>query len=171
MFTDFENDPSHIFQALEEVGSAQRHTARGDTAARRRTLALTLDFLATLEQQIDPKWDPTAPVRRAPPRVPDLPVNPRGEIDPAQISDPETRARYEQELKVIKDNLKHRSAQLELRRIEEHATDHLKLFVERSYTGSSEDRHEFEELLEASSLSDARKKSLRKLVKPRLWPF
>jgi hypothetical protein len=172
MFTDFENDPSHIFRALEEVRSAQRHTATGDTVARKRTLALTLDFLATLDQQIDPKWDPKdAPVRRAPPPVSGLPVSPSGEVDPAQISDPETRARYEQELKTIKDNFKHYSAQSELHRIDESATDHLKLFVERNYTGSSDDQQEFEQLLQASSLSDARKKSLRKLVKPRPWPF
>jgi hypothetical protein len=172
MSPDFENDPSHIHRALEEVKTAQRHTAAEDTAARKRTLSLTLDFLATLDEQIDPKWDPTdAPVRRAPPRVPGTVVKPDGEIDPAEISDPETRARYEQELKAINDRSRHRSAQLELRRLDEHATDRLKLFVERCYTGSAADRREFEESLKASSLSDARKKSLQKLVKPRLWPF
>jgi hypothetical protein len=172
MVTDFENDPSHIHRALEEVKAAQRHTAAGDTVARQRTLSLTLELLASLDQQIDPKWDPKdAPVRRAPPRVPGLSVKPNGEVDPAEISDPETRARYEQELRAIKESSKHRSAQLELRRLDEHTTDHLKLFVERCYTGSDADRQEFEESVEASSLSDARKNSLRKLVKPRLWPF
>ena len=171
MFTDFENDPSHIFQALEEIRTAQSHTATGDLEGRKRVLSLTLDFLATLDRQIDPKWDPNnPPVRRAPPPVPGLDVKPNGEVDPRKISDPETRARYERELKAIRDNLRHRSAQLELRRIDEQATDRLKLFVERCYP-SSADRREFEELLEASSLSDARKKSLRKIVKPRLWPF
>ena len=140
--------------------------------ARKRTLSLTLDFLATLDEQIDPTWDPKdAPVRRAPPPIPGLVVKPNGEVDPADISDPETRARYEQELRAIRDSLKHRSAQVELRRLVEHATDHLKLFVERCYSGTAADRREFEESLEASSLSDARKKSLQKIVKPRRWPF
>jgi hypothetical protein len=172
MSTDFENDPSHIYQALEEVETAQRHTATADTEARKRTLSLTLDFLASLEQQLDPQIDSEhTPVRRAPPPPPGLDVKPNGEVDPAQISDPETRARYEQELRAIKDNLKHHSAQFELRRIDEHATERLKFFVKRCYPGSAEDRREFEELVDASALTEARKKSLRKLLKPRLWPF
>lgn len=168
----FENDPSHVYRALEELRFAQSHTKTGDDAARKRSLSLSLDFFALIDQQIDPQWNPTqAPVRRAPPPPPGLPVNPAGEVDPEQISDPETRARYKQELQSIKDSFQHYNAQFELHRIDESATERLKLFVNRCYSGSAADRREFEELLDASSLSDARKKSLRKLLRPRLWPF
>ena len=172
MFVNFENDPGHVFRALEEVRFAQRHTATGDIAARKRTLTLSLDFFALLDQQIDLKWNPKqVPVRRAPPPPPGLDINPAGEVDPEQISDPETRARYRQELQARKDSIKHYNAQFELHRIDEEATDHFKRFVKRCYSGSDPDRREFEELLDASSLSDDRKKSFRKLLRPRLWPF
>jgi hypothetical protein len=176
LFAAFEKDRDirHIHRALEEVETAQRHTMPEDTQTCKQVLSLSLSFLTRLDSSIDPDWDPkqSPPLRKAPPPpVPGLVVNSSGTVDPAAISDPEIRDRYEKELKAIKDNRQHYNVQRELHLITQRATDNLRLLAENCFTGSSAARKEFEESLATSPLSDARKKSLRKLARKRRWPF
>jgi hypothetical protein len=158
------HDPAFVYQALDTVEAAQRGTNPGDTRARRRALVLSLHFLALLDREIDPAWNPNDdPVKGVPPPVPGVPVRGTGEIDPASIPDPTMRARYEQQLKANKDYFKYHSVQFQLRRIDERATDFLKRFVNRCYTGQSKDREEFEAVLADPALSATRREMLRKL--------
>lgn len=167
-----ERDPELLYSALHEVEDVHRETEPEDRDACKRGLSLLLNFLAALDQEIDPKWNPKEKlVRRVPPPVPDAPDSVNSHVDPATITDPAIRARYERDLKTIREKLQRYNVQFELRGIEERTVDDLKLFAEACFTGSSADRREFEELLDTSSLSDVRRKKFRKLVRPGLWPF
>ncbi len=167
-----EDDPDLLYVALNEVEDVQRYAKPEDRNACRRGISLLLIFMAALDQHIDPKWNPkNVPLTRVPPPEPYISTTLDGEIDPAEITDPGLRARYEQQLRTNREEVKRYRIQSQLRSLEERAIDDLKLFAERCFTGSSADRRDFQALLDTASLSDARKRSVRKAVRLRLWPF
>jgi hypothetical protein len=167
-----EQDPELVYGALNEVEDVHRQTQAEDRDACKRGLSLLLNFLTALDKHIDPKWNPKQkPVLPALPPIPDAPDLVNAQVDLDAIKDPDLRARYEQAIKTHREKRQRYRVQLELRYIEERAIDDLKLFAERCFTSSSAERREFEELLQKSSLSEARKKKFRKLVRPRPWPF
>lgn len=160
-----EQDPQRLYDALNDIEDIQRHAVAEDRGACRRGLALLLSFMAELERHIDVKWDRNkTPPMGVPPPALDLPVYATGEVDPAAIADPAIRARYEQDLKTNRENRTHYDLQFHLRGVEERTVDDLEQFAERCFAGSSANRQEFDELVDAAALSEGRKKQLRRLV-------
>ena len=167
-----EENPDLLQVALNEVENVQRYARAEDRDACRRGLSLLLTFVAGLDQHIDPAWDPKkVPLTRVPPPEPYIPTTANGEIDPAEITDPELRARYEQQLRENRDEVKRYHVQHQLRRLAERASDDFKLFGERCFNGSSAEWREFQAFIDSASLTDARRRSIRKAVRWRLWPF
>ena len=175
LFAGFEReqDTDLLYTALNEVEDVHRDAPAEDREACKHGLWLLLNFMTALDKHIDPKWDPkkVPPRRASPPAGVDLPDTVNSQVDPASISDPVIRAQYEQDLQTTRENRQRYNVQFELRGIEERAIDDLKLFAEACFTGSSAERREFQALVDASSLTDARKKSVRKAARGRLWPF
>jgi hypothetical protein len=171
MFAAFDKhqDPGFVYQALDIVETVQRETAGGNREACARTLALSLSFLAALDRRIDTTWNAKdTPIRPVPPPIPGALVTASGEIDPASIPDPKTREHYEQELAVSKQTMVNYNAQFQLRRIDERATIYLRQFVPGCYSRSRADQSEIDNLIDASPLSAARKKFLRRQLR-RTW--
>ncbi len=74
------------------------------------------------------------------------------------------RAEYERTLKASKDYEKWYDVQFQLRRIDERAMRFVELLLAEKFAASPADRQEFEELLAASTVSDARKERLHALL-------
>jgi hypothetical protein len=87
-----------------------------------------------------------------------------GEVDPETIPDPALRAQYVEDLKANKDENRRFFVQSQLRSIDERAMRFFERLLADRYRDSDADRTEFEELLGAAQLSDARKAQLRALV-------
>jgi hypothetical protein len=169
-FAAFEKDqdPTLMHEALDLIEAAERDVPAGDTAARKQALSRRLRFFAALDRNIDPKWDSkNMPVKGVTPPITRGIVYPSGEVDPSTIPDPAVRAEYERALKANKDYEKRYDVQFQLRRIDERAMRFVERLLAERYTESLADRQEFEELLAASSVSEARKEQIRALV-PRL---
>ncbi|MBP6787050.1 MAG: hypothetical protein KA170_05635, partial [Candidatus Promineofilum sp.] len=79
------------------------------------------------------------------------------------ITDPVVRAEYERALRQGKAYARWYDLQDQLRRIDERATRFLALFLREQYTDTPTDRDEFEALLAASPLDEARRPALRAL--------
>jgi hypothetical protein len=159
-----EQDPVLVHEALDLIETAERDMPAGDTAARKQALSRRLRFFAALDRNIDPMWDPKdKPVMGVSPPLSHGVVYSSGEVDPATIPDPEVRAQYVQALKANKDDYQRYSVQSQLRRIDERAMRFMELLAER-FVASPVDRQEFEKLLAASTVSDARKERLRALL-------
>ena len=110
-------------------------------------------------------WDANdVPVKGVPAPLPHGTVYGSGEVDPATIPDPEVRAQYVQALKANKDDYQRYFVQSQLRQIDERAMRFVERLLVDRYTDSLADWQEFEELLAASTLSDARKERLRALL-------
>ncbi len=150
------------YEALDMIVAAERDVPAGDVAARKRAVSHWLGFLAALDRNIDPTWNPPdVPVKGVAPPVPHGVVYPSGEVDPLTIPDPAVRAEYERALKASKDYGKWYDVQFQLRRIEERAMRFVELFLAEKYTNSEGDRQELEELLAASPVNDLHKERLR----------
>lgn len=157
-----EQDPTRVYEALEAIEAAERSIS---AAERSQALSRRLRFLAALDRQMDPGWDPeNAPVRGVPPPPTHGMVYGTGEVDPATISDPAVRTEYERALQVSKDRARWYDVQFQLRRIDERATRFVERFVAERYTRSSADRLELEALLAAAPVGGARRKRLRALL-------
>ena len=158
-------DTTPLYEALAIVEAAERQTPHDDPAARQLAIARRLYFLAALGRHLDPRFDPAdKPVVGAPP-PPGYSgvVYPGGEVDPAAITDPVVRAEYERALRQGKAYARWYDLQDQLRRIDERATRFLALFLREQYTDTPTDRDEFEALLAASPLDEARRPALRAL--------
>jgi hypothetical protein len=150
------------YEAFETIEAAERDVPAGDVAARKRAVSHWLSFLAALDRNIDPTWNPKdVPVKGVAPPLPHGVVYPSGEVDPLTIPDPVARAEYERALKASKEYAKWYDVQFQLRRIEERAMRFVELLLAEKYTNSAEDRQELEELLAASPVNDLRKERLR----------
>lgn len=148
------------------IEAAEAQMPIGGAAARKVAVSRRLGFFAALDRSIDPMWDPEdVPVKGVAPPVSHGGVYGSGEIDPATIPDPSVRAEYERALKASKDYEKRYDIQFQLRRIDERAVRFVERLLAERYTDSPADRGELEELLASSSVSDARKKQLRMLVR------
>ena len=168
MFAAFqrEQDPGLVYRALDAVEDAQRDAQPGDSLSRKRTLSVSLTFLAALDQNIDPKWNPDQETfRPVPPQIPGVVVFGDGQIDPTAISDLSLRARYEKDLAASRNSLIHYNAQFQLHLIDQRATAGVQRFVERCYGKSRSDRSQIAESLSASTLSAARKSFLGKRLR------
>lgn len=165
-FDTFENEqePALLQEALETIEAAEQDAPAGDEVARKRGIARWLLFFATLDRNIDPQWDPEeVPVTGVIP-PPSYGVVYSPGVDPSVIADPAARAKYEQALKAIKDYAEWYRVQLLLRRIDERAMDAAGRRLSEIYTDSLADRQEFEVLLAASAINDARKEQLRAFI-------
>lgn len=161
-----EQEPTLVHEALDAIEAAERGMRAGDMAARKQALSRRLSFFAALDRSIDPMWDPEdIPVKGVTPPLLHGAIYGSGEVDPATIPDPSVRAEYERALKANKDYQKRYDVQLQLRRIDGRATRFVERLLAERYTDSPADRGELEELLASSSVSDARKKQLRMLVR------
>lgn len=166
-FAAFKKDqnPTLVYEALDLIEAAERGVPVGATAARKQALSRRLLFFVALDRTIDQTWNPEkVPVRGVAPPLTHGAVYGSGEVDPSSIADPIVRAEYERALKVSEDYEKWYDAQFQLRRIDERAMRFVERFVAERYTEALVDRQEFEELLAASSVSEARKEQLRALV-------
>lgn len=166
-FTAFaqHGDTTSLYEALAIIEAAERQTTHGDPAGRRLAVARRLHFLAALGRHLDPRFDPAdKPVVGAPP-PPGYSgvVYPSGEVDPAAIADPAARAEYERALRASKAYARWYDLQDQLRRIDERATRFLELLLREQYSDTAADRDEFEALLAASPLDEARRQALRVL--------
>ena len=160
-----EQEPALVYEALETLEAAEHDAPPGDVAARRRVVSRWLRFFAALDRNIDPMWDPKdVPVKGVTPPLSHGVVYGSGEVDPSTIPDPVARAQYEQALKASKDYDKWYRVQLQLQRIDERAMRFVGWLLAERYTDSPADRQEFEELLAASPMNDARKERLRALM-------
>ena len=166
-FADFEKaqDPTLVLEALETIEAAERDMPIGDAAARKQALSRRLRFFAALDRNVDPQWDPKkVPVRGTTPPATHGMVYSSGEVDPSTITDPAVRAEYERALKASKDYQKWYDVQFQLRQIDQRALRFVERLLAERYTQSPADRREFDELLAASSVSEARKKQIRALA-------
>jgi hypothetical protein len=160
-----EQEPSLVYEALDTIEAAERDIPLGDATAREQAISRRLRFFAALDRNIDPIWDPKdMPAKGVPPPSSHGAVYGSGEVDPATIPDPEVRAQYEQALKANKEDYQRYFVQLQLRRIDERAMRFVERLLAERYTDSPADWQEFEDLLAASSVDDARKKRLRDLM-------
>jgi len=162
-FASFEKkqDVELVYQALDMVEGAERDAPAADAGAGEPVIAHRLRFLAALDRNIDPHWDPkNLPVHGVPLPSEHRVVFPSGEVDPATIPDPVQRAEYVKALKANRDYASHYDVQFQLRRIDERATRDLQRLIAEKYAGS-ERRQQFEDLLAASPVSESRKERLR----------
>ena len=104
------------------------------------------------------------PVKGTPPPVTHGIVYSSGEVDPSTIPDPAVRAEYERALKASKEYETWYDVQFQLRQIDERAMRFVERLLAERYTESLADRQEFDQLLAASSVSEARKDRLRALI-------
>ena len=166
-FAAFEKnqDPTLVHEALDLIEATERDIPADDTAARKQALSRRLRFFAALDRNIDPMWDlKNVPVKGAAPPLTHGIVYSSGEVDPSTIPDPAVRAEYERALKASKDYEKWYDVQFQLRGIDERAMLFVERFLAERYTNSEEDRREFDALLAASPVSEARKQRLRALM-------
>jgi hypothetical protein len=158
-------DPTLLYEILDSLQAAEAAIPVGDTAARKLAVTRRLRFFEVLDRSLDPTWNQNNP---PPQGVPPPPVHgivySSGEVDPASIPDPEERARYVQALKANKDARRQYSVQFDLRRIDERAMLFFGRFLTDRYNESEHDRTEFEGLLAASAVNEARKAQLRALM-------
>jgi hypothetical protein len=166
-FDTFENEhnPTSIYEAMEIIETAQRNISRWDDAERNHALAHWLLFLARLDKLIDPQWDPDQPpVRGTKPPPTQGVVFSSGEVDPETISDPDQRAEYVRLLKKSKEDARLWDIQFQLRRIEERAMYSIETLLTQRFSTSPASRQAGEELLAASTVTDARRQQLRALL-------
>jgi len=166
-FAEFEatRNPTPVYEALNLIEAAEAPMPIEDVAARKVAVSRRLTFFAALDRNIDPTWDSTnVPVMGVPAPLPHGDVYGSGEVDPETIPDPEVRARYVEALKANKEEHQQYFVQSQLRSIDERALRFFERLLADRYTDSPADQAEFEELLAASSASDARKAQLRALM-------
>jgi hypothetical protein len=166
-FAEFEEkrDPASVYEALGLIEAAEAPMPLADTAARKVAVSRRLGFFAALDKYIDPTWDSTdVPVQGVLAPMPHGMVYGSGEVDPETIPDPALRAQYVEDLKANKDENRRFFVQSQLRSIDERAMRFFERLLADRYRDSDADRTEFEELLGAAQLSDARKAQLRALV-------
>ena len=161
-----QGDTTSLYEALAIIEAAERQTTHSDPVGRRLAVARRLHFLAALGHHLDPRFDPAdKPVVGAPPPPSHHgPVYPTGQVDPSDIADPAERAEYERAVAVSKAYARWYDTQSQLRRIDERATRFLELLLREQYRDTAADRDEFEALLAASPLDEARRRALRALL-------
>ena len=158
-------DPAFVHQALDAIEAAEANMPLDDPAARKLALARRLHFFAVLDRYLDPAWnEKNVPPQGVPPPTIEGGVYGSGQVDPATIPDPKVRAQYVQELEANKQEIHHYFAQMQLHRIDDRAMRFLQLLLSERYTNSDKDRQEFEGVLTASAVSEARKQRLRALM-------
>jgi len=157
-----EKDPDMVYEAMEIIEAADRDIRTWDAAARRQAISRWLNFLASLERFIDPKWDEAAkPVRGTIPPAMEGIVYVSGEVDPESIPDPNARAQYVQALKASEDYARWYDVQYQLRQIEARAMLFIRQILAERFPATQSGRQELEELLATSGLDDVRKERLR----------
>lgn len=156
-----EQDVTRLHEALGALEAAE-HDLPPNDAARRSAVERRLRFLAALDDHIDPQWEGARlpAVGAPPPPSHHGPVYPTGQVDPMDIADPAERAEYEQALAASKAYARWYDTQSQLRRIDERATSFLELLLRERYTDTPANRAEFQALLAASPLDEARRESL-----------
>jgi len=123
-----------------------------------------LDLYAAVEQHIDPTFDESKPhgfINLVPP--PDGAggaIYPPG-TDPSYLKDPKARAEYQAAIKSNSDLQKSADFQVKLRLMRRTVLWDLHKYVERAYTSSERDRKEWSDVLNRSTLPEARKKELQ----------
>ena len=159
-----EQDVTRIYEVLDALEAAERDLPPSD-ATRRLAIERRLYFLAALDDHIDPRWDGARrpPVAAPPPPSHQGPVYPTGQVDPSDIADPAERAEYERAVAVSKAYARWYDTQSQLRRIDERATRFLELLLREQYRDTAAERDEFEALLAASPLDEARRQAVRAL--------
>jgi hypothetical protein len=158
---DVTHNPELLQDALDMIEAVHQNMPISEGDPRKQVLSHWIRFLAALDQRIDPKWDPEdVPETGITPPPSHGVAYPSG-VDPAVISDPAVRAQYERDLDASKAKAERYSVQLALHRLDERAVDLMGRFLAEQYIGSPTDWQEFEELLVAVPMVEARKARLR----------
>jgi len=134
---------------------------------RRDGLALWLRLLHTLDQNLDPAFDPAdVPATKVqPPPIPGGGVPPPG-ADPATIPDPKARAEYQKAVAANRAKAENYRLQNLLRQMDERIAPRAEGFIRTAFAPDAADRAEVAAAVGAVVKNAARKAKLLKLVTP-----
>jgi hypothetical protein len=133
--------------------------------ARKEVTRLWLAALQDLDALLDPKFDPEdRPVTKvAPPKVNGVQYPPG--VDPKVITDPQARAEYEAAIKANLEKIDRGKQQIQLRNMDEEASESLDRYLKRYYTLAAADTRELAQLLDAAKISRPRRLRIESSVR------
>ena len=156
---------TQAYQALENVLLLDQPDRDAWPRIRSETLQLWLMLIETVDQHIDPGFDvedePEALVQ--PPSTPDGILYPPG-ADPARITDPEARAKYESDIKANNQKISTYGFQTKMHRLEERIVPRARKFILDFYAPNHSDRAEFSAMVDKIVTTPERKDSLLELI-------
>jgi hypothetical protein len=127
---------------------------------RKKRTQLWFKVAAVIERNKDPKWNPNDGAHE---NIPS-PIGVSG-VDPKAVKDPALRAEYEAALKKNEVKGKRSLYEYRLRQLEGHVALYIGLYAAGNYAKSAKNDGEFDELLQTSKLSEARKRELKESIR------
>jgi hypothetical protein len=130
-------------------------------------LALWLVLLQTVDEKLDPNFDPSdMPVMRVvPPPIPGGGAPPPG-ADPSVIPDPKLRAEYQKAILANREKANDYRLQTRLRALNERITLRAESFLRENFAGEVAARKEANEAIENTIKNAHRKKRLQEILTP-----
>ena len=166
-FDDSESEGSESITLLEDAWRTLQRVPESDetakpTEARRGRTEMWLRLLGTIEERLDPNFDPQdfPQLNVVPPPSADGVQFPSG-VDPRAIDDPAARKAYEAAVKQNEEKAQRSLFQIRLRLIENSVLFDVAKFLRSSYAPSPRDQRELERLLSESTVEASTQQQLR----------
>jgi hypothetical protein len=165
-----EKEPAKLQEAadlLVEVDLAKEAEGLKRLALRRETLQAWLAVLASIDQNLDPHFNPNdAPsVSVTPPPSGGAQLPPGA--DPSKIADPKARQQYEAAIKANKEKAERHRLQTLLRRLDEKLTPKVERFIRLSYTTVAGDQRELNDTVKKLIQNPQRASALVRAAAPK----
>jgi hypothetical protein len=167
---DQDKEPEHLrtaAEALAEVDLSKEKAGLKRLALRRETLHLWLSLLAAIDKNLDPAFNPDdVPAVSVEPPPSGGAQYPPG-VDPAVITDPQARQRYEAAIRKNREKAENYNLQTKLRRLDERLMPRAERFVRLSYTTVAGDQRELGETVKKMIANSQRAEALIRAGAPR----
>jgi hypothetical protein len=166
---EVEKEPERLNEAsmeLENVILAKETDPQIRAGRRKNCLFLWLTILQTIDQNIDPKFNPEdVPAKNVQPPPLGNGVVLRPGADPAKIPDPQARADYEKAIAENRAKAINYRLQIQLGRLNEQLTPSAETFIRSAYTSSPDDQKELKSAIDGIIQNPERRTNLNKLLK------